>query len=271
MTKKSYLIIGIALLGLALAGTLGVQAMKGLTKGDEVALKQEMKPEVAEDQQAVNRIGIFPPSLEAEVAAVLPDYEKVYAKEDVQILDYRGYTLVVPPTRLGDLTDTKARIDEDIEAQSLRTPQITQQEKDIAEIRRVFGTEGEISFNSIIGAYTDEKGSQYNFVDGELVNKQIGITSNLRQKWEQAYPYFNGGQKASLAFDEVQSRDVADEVINKLFDQEEAQGLEGQVAVESIGEAGIGFVYGDNEARVLVDKVTGDIIHYSKVKLLWKK
>ena len=65
---------------------------------------------------------------------------------------------------------------------------------------------------------------------------------------------------------ELKKSDNIDNLVEKA-----KENLKGQVVLESVGETGVGFVYGNNEARVLVDKVTGDIIHYSKVKLLWKE
>jgi hypothetical protein len=264
--KKNFII---ASLGLAVCLAVGIgitYASQVLTKQDEVALKQAMKPEVPAGERMVDMVGVFPPQFESDADAQIKAYDKEYGKDNVQVLSYKGYTLIIPPGKTAEVDKAKQRIDGNIKSQQSATPQESIQQRDVDRIKEVFGTQDTVSYDATIGAYVDESGNQYNFVQGQLVNKQVGVTSALQQKWEKKYPHLNGSSTTQAVVTEEQAKDKAGKLLDKLFSVERASELKTKVEVTSIDDKLTGIVYGDNEASVLVDKVTGDIIAYSKIK-----
>lgn len=264
--KKHFII---ASLGLAVCLAVGIgitYASQALTKQDEVAIKQAMKPEVPVGGRMVDMVGVFPPQFESDADAQIKAYDKEYGKDNVQVLSYKGYTLIVPPGKTTEADKVEQRIDANIKSQQLATPQEGIQQRDIGRIKEVFGTQEAVSYDATIGAYVDESGNQYNFVQGQLVNKQVGVTSVLQQKWEKKYPHLNDSSAAQTVITDEQAKDKASKLLDKLFSVEQADKLKAKVEATSIDDKLTGIVYGDNEASVLVDKVTGDIIAYSKIK-----
>jgi hypothetical protein len=263
--KKHFII---ASLGLAVCLAVGIgitYASQALTKQDEVALKQAMKPEVPAGERMVDMVGVFPPQFESDADAQIKAYDKEFGKDNVQVLNYQAYTIIVPPGKTAEADKAKQRIDANIKSQQSAIPQQGIQQRDIDRIKEVFGTQ-DASYDSTIGAYVDESGNQYNFVKGELVNKQVGATPALQQKWEKKYPHLNGSSVAQAVVTEEQAEDKAGKLLDKLFSVERAGELKTKVEATLIDDKLTGIVYGDNEASFLVDKVTGDIIAYSKIK-----
>lgn len=265
--KKNLALLGLGIAVSLLIGVGMIYANRELTKEEQVLLKQQMKPEVLVGERMVDLIGIFPPQFESSVNLHLSTYEKEYGKENVQVLTYRGYTLIVPPTKTNeDLEEVKKEIDGSIESQQKAVPLSNTQEQNIEKIREVFGVQGKIAYDPTIGAYTDEKGYQYNFYKGELVNKQVGITPALQQQWANYYPYLMGLSIEKPVITEDQAKEKANKVVEKLFSVEQSDKFKTSIQTVSADEYRLGIVYGDNEVRVLVDKVRGDIIYYGKIK-----
>lgn len=265
--NKIALLIGI--LVLPLLGASVIHATRLLTKDEEIQLKQQMKPAVPVGERAVDLVGIFAPGFETELASAKTGYEKEYGAGNFQVIDYKGFTLLVPPTKTGDdIARAKQEVDTQIASQKNKTPSAGLQNSQIAKIREVFGTSGSIVYDSFLGAYTDEKGFQYNFENGELVNKQVGVTSSLAAKWAKAYPYLAGdAQVPSSVLSEDQAKTGTDKVIEKAFDADQAKTLKQSVKFTAFDGVRLGIVYGGNyEVKMMVDRVTGDIIHYSKDK-----
>ena len=253
---------------LPLAGIGTVKAIQML-KADEIQMKQQMKPEVPTGQRAVDFIGIYPPGFDTDLAKTTADYEKEYGKGNFQIISYKGYTLLVPPSKTGkELNNAREDVDNQISSAQSDTPSAELQATQIAKIREVFGTTGNIAYNSFMGAYTDEKGFQYNFYKGQLMGKQVGVTNALADKFNSTYPHFKEGivPEGSVALTQAQARVKADAAIDKAFGPERASSLKAKVAFTPLSGPRLGITYGDNEVQVLIDTVTGDIIHYSRNK-----
>jgi hypothetical protein len=164
------------------------------------------------------------------------------------------------------LTDAKAKVDAILTGQKNSTPSDSTETAEVAKIREMFGVKGTVSYDSTIGAYTDERGFQYNFVNGELVNKQVGITPALHAKFEQAYPHLKEGVQRTAVITKEQARATADQVVDKAFTSDQAKNLKNNVQYVDFKDARLGVVYGNTEVQILIDLVTGDVIHYSKVK-----
>ncbi len=245
-------------------------AMRQLTKQEEIELKHQMKPEVPVGERTVDMIGIFPPQFEESANSYLVMYEKEYGRGVTQVVAYKGYTLLVPPNQKGEVEKVKADIDHNLESQQKATPSSDVQSQDIQKIRDVFGVKESISYDPVIGAYVDERGFQYNFYQNELVNKQEGITPVLRQKWEERYPYLATSetiaQTVSSVITESQAKAIAGEVVTRLFNASKASELKSHVEMNPIDDYRLLVVYGDNEVNILLDKVSGDIIYYGKIK-----
>lgn len=266
--KRKIALIGLAITLCLIVGVGATYATRQLTKQEEMALKQQMKPEVPVGQRAVDMIGIFPPQFEESANSHLAMYEKEYGKGNVQIITYQGYTLIVPPNKTNseDIEKVKTDIDRNVQTQQQVTPSSDIQDQDIKKIKEVFGVQENITYNSIIGAYVDERGYQYNFYKGELVNKQVGITPGLQQQWKEHYPYLAGLVTEKSVVTEDQARTSADGVIAKLFDADKVNELKSKAETMSVDDYRLLIVYGDNEVRFLLDKVSGDIIYYGKIK-----
>lgn len=255
-------------LAVALVGVGSVQAY-GLLKSDEIRLKQEMKPQVPAGERSVDLIGIYPPGFETDLASASAAYGKEYGAGNYQIVGYKGYTLVVPPSKSGkELDEAKQDVDAQIASAQDNTPAASMQAGQIAKIREVFGTTGNIVYNTFMGAYTDEKGFQYNFYKGELMGKQVGVTNALAEKFNSAYPHFKEGAAPAgvTALSQVQARVKADAALEKAFGPERASSLQAKVEFLPLGGPRLGITYGDSEVQMLVDTVSGDIIHYSRSK-----
>ncbi len=257
--------IGILVLPLVGAGV--IQATRLLTKNEEIQLKQQMKPRISKEEQSIDLIGIFPPQFEESANSHLVEYEKAYGKSSVQVIAYKGFTLIVPPGKTDvDIETAKKDVDVYVESEQKRIPISSTQENDIDKIREVFGIKGKIVYNSVIDAYTDKEGYQYNFYKGELMNKQIGITPELQNQWNKYYPHLADSAVKESVFTETQAKANAEKAIGKMFTNEKASKLKTKVQTETIDNYRLGIVYGNNEVRVMIDKVTGDIIYYGKVK-----
>lgn len=258
--KRIRLVILTSTLLLLIIGIGAVQAIKLMTKGDQIKLKQEMIPQ--DREEATSMVGIFAPGFEKELAEAKALYAKEYGEGNFQVLTQNGYTLLVPPGMNPDaITDAKAQIESDASAAANNAPNAAIQASQIAKIRDVFGTDGAITYQAALGAYTDEKGFQYNFKDGDLIGKQIGITSALNIKFEKAYPHLAPGVPRTANISSEQARANADQAVNKLFGLDRAAILMASVKSDDFGDARMVFVYGNNEVNVLVDQVTGDIIN----------
>ncbi len=265
--RNSKIALFVGVMALALVGVGSVKALQ-LRRADEIQLKQKMKPDVAAGDRTVDLIGIFPPGFDAEVSSAKTDYEKEYGAGKFQVVDYKGYTLVVPPSKSGkDLADSEKDVDTQIASAQSDTPTAAVQASQIATIRNVFGTAGDIAYNSFMGAYTDDKGFQYNFYHGELMGKQVGVTNSLAAKFESAYPQFKEGAvpAGATTLTEAQAKASADKVVAKALGTG-ASSVMAKASVLPLGGPRLGITYGDNEVQVLVDTVSGDIIHYSKNK-----
>lgn len=267
MMKRHYkaaLFVGV--MALAMAGIGTVKALQ-LKKADEVQLKLAMKPVVPVGDRTVDLIGIFPPGFDAEVASAKTDYEKEYGAGNFQAVSYKGYTLVVPPSKSGELAKSEQDVDTQIASAQSDTPSASLQTSQIAEIRDVFGTAGEIAYNPFMGAYTDGKGFQYNFYKGELMGKQVGVTSSLAAKFDSAYPYFKEGAvpAGAATLTEAQAKTGADKVVAKALGTN-AGSVMAKANFLPLSGPRLGITYGDNEVQVLVDTVSGDVIHFSRSK-----
>jgi hypothetical protein len=261
---KIALLIGILVLPLLGAGA--IQATRLLTKDEEIQLKQQMKPQVPAGERTVDLIGTFAPGFEKELEQAKAQYVKEYGEGNFQVIGYHGYTLLVPFAKAEKIADVKAKIDVVIASHDKSVPSASIEASQIAKIREVFDIKGAIAYNSVIGAYTDDKGFQYNFTDGELVNKQVGITGALQTKFEQSYPHLKPGVASNAAITNEEAKNASDRIIDKAFGADRANELKANVRFEDLEGARVGIVYGDLEVQMLVDKVTGDVIHYSKVK-----
>ncbi|MEO5928081.1 MAG: hypothetical protein ABIO72_05155 [Patescibacteria group bacterium] len=265
-SKYKKYIFPVGIMAALLIGVGTVQAVK-LTKKEEIQLKQEMKQEIPVGERNIDLIGIFPPGFSKDVDTAFSDYEKEYGKDKTQKILYKNFTILVPPTKLNEIPATKVDIDLQVAAQAANVPSASVQDSQKKMIREAFGTTGEIVYNSLLAAYTDEDGFQYNFEKGELVNKQVGATNDLGEKFIAAYPYFKeGASLPTLRLTEEQAKVSANRVLEKVFSKEKAVELEHAVDILSLGELRLGLTYGNDEVKILVDKVTGNIIHFSKVK-----
>jgi|GEM_PF-3651526 hypothetical protein len=256
------MLLGIVVVPLIGIGT--VYAVSTLTKNDEIKLKQEMKSKDVE--RSVDLIGVFAPGFVTELTDAKTEYTKEYGDGNFQILEYNGYTFLIPPGKLEKLADVKEKIDTLVADNNKKIPSDGTEAKQIAKIRQVFGTQGEIAYDITIGAYTDEKGFQYNFSDGELINKQVGINSSLQTKFEQAYPKLKQGVVNARVITNEQAKSEADQIIDKVFTEDIADSLKKSANYVDLGNARVGIVYGNMEAQVLVDQATGDIINFNKAK-----
>jgi hypothetical protein len=263
MLKKRYILSAVVILGVLAIGIGTVQAVRLLTKAEKIQLKQEVAPKA---ERSIERIGIFAPGFELEREDAIVKYAKEYGDGNFQVINYKGYTLIVPPVKADKLDKIKEQIDAQVFAEERSTPTADIQTSQIAKIRDVFGATGSIEYNPAMGAYTDDQGFQYNFVDGKLVNKQVGANSVLHAKFEQAYPHFKPDTVRTSKISNEEARTVTDQVVAKLFASERADNLKSNVQFRDLGDARLGIVYGDKEAQFLVDQVTGDVIHYSKIK-----
>lgn len=266
--KHSKIAIFAATLAVALIGVGTVRAIN-LLKSDEVQLKQQMKPLVPIGERPVDLIGIYPPGFETDLVKAQANYEKEFGVENFQSISYKGYTLLVPPTKNAEaLEEVKRDIDSQIASAQGNAPSTEVQAAQIGQIREVFGTAGNITYNSFMGAYTDEKGFQYNFYKDELMGKQVGVTNSLAEKFNSAYPHFKNGTvpAGAKALVQAQARMKTDVVIEKAFGPERAGSLKTKVEFLPLEGPRLGVTYGDNEVQMLVDTVTGDIIHYSRNK-----
>ena len=262
--KKYNIVLLTGLLVIPLLGASAVYAVTSLSKNDEVALKQAMKPQNAE--RGVDLIGIFAPGFITELANAKTEYDQEYGGGNYKVIGYEGYTLIVPPTKTENIAKAKARVDAIIANEKSSTPTADIKASQIAQIHDVFGVEGVIVYNAAIGAYTDEKGFQYNFSNGELVNKQVGINSSLQTLFAQAYPHLQSTVINTAVITSEQAKVVSDKILDKLFDVSHASSLKNNVKYVDLGNSRVGITYGDMEVQMLVDKATGDVIHYSKVK-----
>jgi hypothetical protein len=265
--KKHYkAAIFVGAMALALAGIGTVKALQ-LKKADEVQLKLAMKPVVPVGDRTVDLIGIFPPGFDTEVASAKADYEKEYGAGNFQVVSYKGYTIIVPPAKNGELAKSERDVDTQIASAQSDAPSASLQASQIAQIRNVFGTAGDIAYNPFMGAYTDEKGFQYNFYQGELVGKQVGVTSSLAAKFDSAYPHFKEGAvpAGAATLTEAQAKAGADKVVSKALGAKAASVM-AKAGFLPLSGPRLGITYGDNEVEVLVDTVSGDIIHYSRSK-----
>lgn len=262
--KKIRIVLFLGLLTLFVVGIGTVEAIKLLSKADEIKLKQEMKP--LETERDVEMIGIFAPGFEVEVVEAKARYTKEYGEGKVSVVDYQGYTLIVPPGKESEVSRVKEKVVTIINDQYNRTPSKNIEDIQISKIRAIFDVIGGIVYNSAIGAFTDEKGFQYNFVDGELVNKQVGITSALQAKFNKAYPHLNPETKRTAVISYEEVRRNTDKIIDKSFSVDRAVYLKSKVQRLDLDDARIGIIYGETEVQIMVDQVTGDIIHYSKIK-----
>lgn len=267
MINKYKTALFVGAMALALAGVGTVKAIQ-LRQSDEIQMsKQTMKPVVPDGERTVDLVGIFPPGFDTEVASAKADYAKEYGPGNFQVVSYKGYTLIVPPSKSGELAKSEQDIDTQIASAQSDTPSASLQASQIAKIREVFGTTGGISYNTFMGAYTDEKGFQYNFYKGELVGKQVGVTNALAEKFASAYPHFKEGAVPAgvTALSQTQAKSKADQVVAKALGTR-ASTVMAKTSFLELGGPRLGISYGDNEVQVLVDTVTGDIIHYSKSK-----
>ena len=262
--KKYHLVMLLGIVVVPLIGIGTVYAVSTLTKNDEIKLKQEMKSKDVE--RSVDLIGVFAPGFVTELTDAKTEYTKEYGDGNFQILEYNGYTFLIPPGKLEKLADVKEKIDTLVADNNKKIPSDGTEAKQIAKIRQVFGTQGEIAYDITIGAYTDEKGFQYNFSDGELINKQVGINSSLQTKFEQAYPKLKQGVVNARVITNEQAKSEADQIIDKVFTEDIADSLKKSANYVDLGNARVGIVYGNMEAQVLVDQATGDIINFNKAK-----
>jgi hypothetical protein len=261
--KKIRLAVMISALFLPLLVGSVYAVNKTLTKEDEVKLKQDMKPDNA--VESTQLVGIFAPGFEIELADAKLEYTKEYGEGNFQVLEYNSYTLLVPPNLSVDaLTDSKTQVDNMALGQQSDGVDSKTQTAEITKIREVFGVEGEIVYIPSIQAYADEKGFQYNFGDGELNSKQVGITKALHAKFEAAYPHLNSEVSRTAVVSTEQARAISDQLIDRLYTIDTANNLKASEQNVDFGNARTGFVYGDREVHVLVDLVTGDVINFNK-------
>lgn len=268
MSKKKIAIVALAAAVCFVAvGAGATYAMKQLTKQEEMALKQQMKPVVPVGERSVDMIGIFAPQFQENVSSYLAMYEKEYGKGITRVVAYKGYTLLIPPNKSEDEVEKiKAGIDSTLQSQEKATPSSDVQNQDIKKIRDVFGVKENIAYDSNIGAYVDERGFQYNFHQNQLVNKQEGVTPGLQQKFEKHYPHLAGsGSGNAPALAEDRAKAIAEGVIAKIFGADKTNALKSKAEISS-DDNRLLIVYGDNEVRLLLDKVSGDIIYYGKNK-----
>jgi hypothetical protein len=264
MLKSKYFLLVIGILGVFVIGVGTAQAIRSLTKDEQIQIKQEMKLE--DTGKFTDRIGVFAPGFESEAQEAVAEYVKEYGEGNFKVVTYKGHTLIVPPGRAGELSSIEEQVDAQMSAQESSTPPSKLQTIQIAMIKDVFGVKGTVTYNAAMGAYTDDKGFQYNFSDGGLVNKQVGANDVLQAKFEQAYPHFKAGVERAATITNERARNVTDQIISKLFSTSQSESLKANVKYEDLGEVRLGIVYGNREAQFLVDLVTGDVIHYSKIK-----
>lgn len=119
--KRIRLVILTSTLLLLLIGIGTVQAIKFITKDDEIKLKQEMIPQ--DREEATSIIGIFAPGFEKELAEAEALYVEKYGEGNFQIITENGYTLLVPPDMNPDaVADAKAQIESNATAIANNTP-----------------------------------------------------------------------------------------------------------------------------------------------------
>jgi len=268
LKKRKVLIVLLMTICFVVVGFGATYAMKHFTKQDEIVLKEQLKVDTPIGERAIDMIGVFPPQFEDDAAYHLAMYEKEYGQEAVQFITYNGYTLIIPPNKISDeINKVKDDIDHNIQSRQKETPSLDIQAKNISEIRDVFGVQENIVYDFIIGAYVDDRGYQYNFYNDTLVSKQIGITSTLQQKWKESYPYLvDLSITKSSIISEEEVKAGANAIITKLFDGDKASKLKTEVKLSFIDGYRVLIIYGDNEVRFLVDKASGDIIYYGKIK-----
>lgn len=259
MTKKS--LIGILALAILSAGIfLGFQL-----KGKQVVAKESYiaSEPLPTETDLKKMIGVYPPGFEPELQEAMSIYEDFYGKDQIRILNYRDYTLIVPPTKIDSITSVKASIDKMIEGQIEMTPSSIQQSKDILKIRELFGLKGEIIYDTFSGFYFDQEGNEYYVVEGRMVAKQNDGTEIRNELWDSNHPHLvEGAKPVEPRFSMDKAKVIANQFWTKIL--EEGETLP-EFEQEENGLRAI-FVYSNKgtmkEMMVIVDRLTGEIIQF---------
>jgi hypothetical protein len=263
---KKYIIFGAGIFAALTLITVGTVWAKGGM--DEKSQKANSQVEIPVGERFVDRIGIVPPGFDDELQSELLQFQKNYENQTITTLDYMGYKLIIPPAKNNEaeIQIVKNKIDEDIKNQDANIPAKSQQDNEINKIRSVFNVEGSLVYNNVLGAYTDEKGFQYNFENGELVSKIVSVMPSVAKSFAVNYPYLKENGSAQVKFSDDAAFQVSDPIIEKLYNSDKVQSLKETKKIIPMDQYRVGVVYGDNDVNVLFDKVSGDIISYSKVK-----
>lgn len=267
--RKNRLPVIAALLLAAVVMAVGAALAQSDAAADRDKIERAEKSAAARsapDQKLTSRIGIFPPGFGEQAEQAKADYELEYGLGGAETVEYRGYTIIVPPAMTQSLDEAKAEVDEQLASQSRATPTQARQRKDRAEIRRLFGTDGEISYDPPAGAYADGRGYQYKVVNGVVVAKQIGVSDEIRGRWLETHPGASEGestaeQAATLLTDE-EVRGLADALAVRALPAGGASEARARSVGLAKGRLRAAFDYG--EVKILVDRVSGEIVHYSR-------
>lgn len=259
MNKKTLAITAIAIAVVAVG--MGNVVAKSLGERVEGAI-----PVDENETKITDTVGLYAPIFEIETAEAIKAYKE--ANGDVVIIEYKDYTILSPEGKefAEAIENAKSSVDQKIESQEAMTPSAEQQERDIAQIRFLFETDGKINYSKVGKRYNDEKGSQYLFMNGKLVAKQVGVSRKEIQEWKKAHSYYaDENAKPQLTTDEA--KQIADELIINVYG-ERAKDLIEKVATGTLNngmKATFDYAPENKDISILVavERMRGEIINYN--------
>lgn len=258
------IIIALVAVFTAVSASAAGSVSRLLSKNEEIKLKQENAQSIV---KPINMIGIFGAGFENEAETAKKEYGKEYGAKGYQSIVYKGFTLVVPPGKTdSDIESAKRAVDDQLIAQSNKTPSSEIQREQIAKIRNVFSIQGDIEFDPFIGAYTDDKGFQYNFKNGLLIGKQVGVSERLLNKFWNAFPHLKSESNSiekMLTNEEIIAN--VSVIIEKLLGTEKLNNFKQNMELQVLEGGRVALAQKDGSIRVMADQKTGEVIYFSLV------
>ncbi|HEX8399680.1 MAG TPA: hypothetical protein VF644_19765 [Pyrinomonadaceae bacterium] len=212
--------------------------------------------EKSDENEIVQRIGIFPPGFEAEIPQVLATYENYWGVGRTETRNYKGYSLIVPPSGETLLVAAEREVDSIIDSQKYHIPSLKQQRADRNAISTLFGTDDQIKYNEFVGKYTDTNGYQYVVEDGIVISKSIGVTPDLQNKWLIRVAQL---EKPSGLLADTNIQNLADEIVHRVASKGSKLHSVGKIVAST--DQQIALDYGN--IQLLIDRSTGEIINFN--------
>lgn len=226
-------------------------------------VKHLFAPDVEMGNRPVDLVGIFGPGFEPLVDESVQSYIDEWG-DDVQVIEYRGHTLIVPPGKGNEIDNVRESIDQEIFDAERVAPSKEQRQQDIAFLGQLFGSDRAITYDTLLRGYSDQLGYQYDMKDGILLVMGVGRTEALNDRWHAKHPESESSlQPAPLAENIIQS--ATEDFLRDTLPQNEVVDVS-KVKLQFTPEQAAA-VYSSSQGethRVLWDRLNGEILSYNR-------